>query len=203
MNIQELWDKCSFCPVCQSGIRLVKHSLAPSTWFGGHSFFKNDNTLLIEAFLKKQCQDQIIRFSIDCQINQFTVGLAVKENQEMDAGVSLEEESAWYHLHRSKPFFWLDANCPKCSSHIHSQDILLNLKTQRLENVEVESETIRLAEYKVDFHPPSNEMDVVRLEPGQKTTYPLSRHRTVPMMELDFANQEETLERLRIAMVFS
>jgi hypothetical protein len=131
-----------------------------------------------------------------------------EDDKEMDADKSLEEERLCQKVNRASAYFSMDGNCRTCRSSISSYDISLKMNTKRLEDVCVESETIRLLDqYEVILHPIKEEMEIAKLKPmknknGEMILLPM-RYYTHTLVELDFSNPQRSIDRIQTLITFS
>lgn len=183
--------------MCRSASRVITVSLFPDKTFKGLTFIKSDRALILSSYLTIRTLQLHVRHIIDCENNEFEIGIEEETEREMDADKSTEEKEICQRVDRSDAEFWLDGNCPKCRSHICSNNIPLKLKTRKLKSVGVEEETIFLKPYEMMFYPDQNEMKVGII------AEPLSKQITLPLVELDFSDPQEALERLETLLVFS
>lgn len=205
MNLNQLWDKCSYCRVCQDHTHEITVSLFPDRSFKGLTFIKSGNTLTLSSYLKIGTYQLHITHTIDCLNDTFEFSADEETERGMDLDKSLAEEQICYRVDRSYAEFWLDGNCRKCRSHICTNDIPLNLKTRKLENLGIETETIQLKPYEIICHPDRNEMEVSKKENlyTLTITYPPPKRLTLPLIELDFTNPKEAIDHLETLLVFA
>ena len=168
------------------------------------TFIKSDEKLTISSYLTIRNLQLHIQHIIDCEKNEFDIAIEEEAEREMDADKSTEEERVCQKVDRSDAEFWLDGNCPKCSSHICSHNIPLKLKTRKLKSVGIETETVRLKPYEIVFFPDQNKMEVSKKDFSTLTiTYPPPKRITLPLVELDFTDPKEALEHLKTLLVFA
>lgn len=199
-TIQDLWTKCLYCPLCQETCRSIEVSAGPDRSFRDTSALKYDNTLHIKTYFKLKQLRYRMQYDINCLTNKFEMSIADESDVEMDADKSIEEERICRKVDRSDAYFWLDGNCPKCSSHICSDDIYLKMKYKKLEDISIESETVKvLDQYEVIMHPSRNEMEIGKLD---KMSIFIKRF-TYPLAELDFSNPQKAIERIETIITFN
>lgn len=198
-TIQDLWTKCLYCPLCQKSCRSIEVSVGPDKSFRDTTALKYDDTLHIKTYFKLKQLRYRMQYDINCLTNKFEISITDESDAEMDADKSIEEERICRKIDRSDAYFWLDGNCAKCTSHICSDDIYLNMKYKKLEDISIERETIEIFDkYRIIMYPSRNEMDIARLEPA--LIYP--KYSTHSLMELDFSNPQKAIERIETIITF-
>ncbi len=83
-NVQELWDYCSFCPICTRNCREVIVSVGPDGVFILISSQKKDNNLYLQCTYKNKRNIYNVDYNINCLDNTFQV--EVPKVQELAPG---------------------------------------------------------------------------------------------------------------------
>lgn len=200
MNLNQLWDKCAYCPRCRDASRVITVSLFPNRVLKDLTFLKSEEALILSSYITIRSLQLHVRHIIDCEKNEFEIAIEEETEREMDADKSTEEKEICQRVDRSDAEFWLDGNCPKCRSHICSNNIPLKMRSKKLKHVGIETETIYLKPYEIVFYPDQDRMEVSKNEKEVLTT---SKPITLPLVELDFTDPQEALERLETLLVFS
>ena len=181
-TIQELWDYCERCPLCQAN-RDVSISIGPEHQIRLLSFTKNQHLLL-------RCQlfSDKYEYQIDCQDNTFTV-----------SGYELINKSV-------VPYIYLQSSCSNCvSASTYSHDMLLMNRTKVITDIFLERESFALIDGNTRLsvnvlHTNVNNPRIMisAIFPDQ-WFHPID----LPLFDLDVSDQVKAVQRIKNLMSFS
>lgn len=194
-TIQEIWERCLFCPICQDAARSVDITVGPDGVMSLDEFSKDDHILRLDCTAKIHSKKYLLHYLINCLDNTFELCVDVKNN----TGEPVDRSP------RSYMFFYIQGNCPVCDcANTCSFDMELNLAQKRILSVGLERESIYLlkepSKYHVIMAYDSNELIISRCDnDGADTGNPLY----TSLMELDFSDSKKAVQKIKTIMVFS
>jgi hypothetical protein len=200
-TLQELWDYSRFCPVCQDSSRNVRVELGPSP----HTLInveKTNNQLTIESICKLRRQKYAIVFNIDCNTSAVKAAISGGETSEPD-------ESAAVSVDKPYSYIKLMGDCPKCQcTHSTSSDIELDLLNKTLGPISLDREGIYLLDHKDKFHitiiydRKAVLVSRCSVEPDDSILDD-NKVLELPMINLDFSDQEKVINKIKTLILFS
>lgn len=197
-TVQELWDYCLFCPVCQEDCRKMTVSVGPDDTFEVITFEKSESTLTLNCLMKKR---RVCKYIINCADNTFRVFYS-NQNQE----VLTEKSNAVYF------YFYLSSNCQQChKSYTNSNDLELDVQNYLVCNVGIEREGIQLITQSNGFHitkfnyfdSSKNEMLISRCLKQDGELMVEDKFIRLPSVDLDFSNPEKVVNKILTLLTFS
>jgi hypothetical protein len=193
-TLQELWDYCLFCPLCQKDIRTIDLGVGPDPTFE-HLFFQKENHLLtIQCRNKKK--NCLPKYQINCYDNTYQV--EVKDRPYPDCSATkLEDEDSYF-------YFWLNSNCQTCrSSWTSSMDVEFEPSTKNIFNIGLESEFVYLGrdpfQYEITYDYCENVTLIYRV-------YSYTRRKLVlklPLTTWDYSDQDSLIDKIKTYILFS
>jgi hypothetical protein len=204
-TVQELWDHCSFCPICQEDCRDVLISVGPDAVFQILDSEKDDSFLDMSCTFTNKKNVYSVQYKINCQDNTFTVD--VTDVQLLTAAAQLPNkkvEEAYF-------YFYLQSSCPKCQCAVtYGSDLELDILDRKITNIELEREGFYLLKEIDKFHITTiydrNIILVSRcqgIEDGDLGFEEDDKTITLPMVKLDFTNQAKIVNKIKTLILFS
>jgi hypothetical protein len=201
-SIQELWDYCSFCPVCQ-GARQISVSVGPDMVFSLKHMHKEDETLHLECIYKKKQNLYTIQYKIDCNTNLFDVSVAnvevlVEKNQIPFAKVA----KAYFYI-------YIRSKCHECGcSSTDSIDLEFGIVDKKVTNIQLDREVFRLLnevdKFNITVIHDDNIMLVSRCYEFDEEDYDEdSKAIRLPLVKLDLLNQAKVVNKIKTLILFS
>lgn len=190
-TLQELWDYSLYCPICQNNFREIDMEVGPDTDMRLDSYSKSSDMLEIQAsFISRRVQ-RSIKFNVNCVSNDFKS--------------STDYSSSPYF------YFYICADCKKCNaSWTNGADIEFNWLDNKIHNIGLERECIHLLEYEkkyqILFDYSQNLLCIEKCTISDKGTpifIPGTPGFTVPLIDLDFTNQDKLYNKIRTILTFS
>lgn len=193
-TIQELWDYCSICPLCQKE-RNMMVSVGPDTDFTYSSFQKFKSDLKLECIIIND-GFYYSEFNIDCVNNTFDV--LVERSEDIPDPEYLSKLLA-------KPFLYLylQSGCKKCGhASSYSADMEFHLSTWEIDNIRLEREIFILVKeekyFNIDIFYDENYMTV-----ASGPSHLERRGIKLPLFDLDFSNQAKLVDKIKTLILFS
>ncbi len=204
-TIQELWDYCSYCPICLRSCREVVVSVGPDGHFILVAAQKQDNdTLFLQCTYKNKRSIYSVNYDINCLDNTFKV--TVPYVQEVAPGEVANTEKA----KKAYFFFFIEGLCRECNcTSAHGLDLELDIVDRKISNIGLERESFYLLEGKHKFHVSPihdrNVMLVSRCYPDDEGIGFIESDKTIelPLVKLDLSDQERVVEKIKTLILFS
>lgn len=193
-TLQELWDCCLYCPVCQRNCRQLHLSVGPDDTFILVDFDKTGPFLHVQCTFKKKSRTQSIRYDIDCKNNI---------------------------IHTNAPdfsnfFFFLEGICNECScSSVHSLDLKLDFINKSISNIGLELENFCLLKatdkYRINiWHGEDPQTMLISKiittanDPNAEMEW-VEDHNSIrlPLIKLDFSDQVKLSNKIKTLILFS
>ncbi len=202
-NVQELWDYCSFCPICTRNCREVIVSVGPDGVFILISSQKKDNNLYLQCTYKNKRNIYNVDYNINCLDNTFQV--EVPKVQELAPG----EVANTKRVKQAYFFFFVEGLCYECNcTSAHGLDLELDIVDKKISNIGLERESFYLLEGKDKFHvTPIHDRNVMLVSrhidteeigfSGDDKTIEL------PLVKLDLTDQEKATNKIKTLILFS
>lgn len=204
-SIQELWDYCSFCPLCQRECRTIE------VWVGLEDFE-------IITYLKKgrklslRCnywdgywdEKRHVFYDIDC----------LENSCEISFPTSVVLSSAYLEkIIHSFFYFYLNAFCKECNrTTVATSDIEVDPISKKFSGISLEREEIVLCPGSIEYHLTMNYMvnhmmvktiDHDVIEHVESTVRNKTLYTTLPLIKFDFSDPIRAMERLKTFLLFS
>lgn len=202
-SMQELWDYCSLCPICQLNKRDITISVGPDSVFTLTGFKKKDNSLKLECAFKKKQNVYTVEYDINCETNHFKIDVT-------DVKVIIEETKLPIHrVTEAYFYFYIQSRCPECEcSSAHGADLELDIVDKKISNIELERESFWLLKESDKFHitviHDRNVMLVSRCHGLDDFDY-REDEKTIelPLVKLDLSNQPKMVNKIKTLILFS
>lgn len=198
-TVENLWDYCLFCPICQKKIREITISVGPDEVFELTSFEKNENSLILNCSTKIRNNIYYCRYDINCNSNKFQ--FSVLGASTLPTELAINRASSPYF------YFYIYSNCTECGlSYLNSNDLELDLLDDKVVNIGLEREGIHIlnqnGNFLISISYGSNNMLISRvlLEDG---IYVNGKPSTFPIADFDFSNPGRVINKIKTMLLFS
>lgn len=202
-TLQELWDYCLYCPVCQRNCRQIHISVGPDHIFILVDFDKVNSILHLQCTSKTN-YSYLVRYKIDCQNNTF--------NSEITNSVFLSSA----HIKPEHFFFFLEGICNECNcSSVHSFDLDLDIDSKKFNDIGLEMENFCLLKapdkfrINIIYDLLQDEMLVSKIittenDPQAEMEW-IEGHNSIelPVIKLDFSDQVKLSNKIKTLILFS
>jgi hypothetical protein len=202
-TVEELWDYCLFCPVCQDPDRYLDITVGPDEHFEIEDWEWNDNQLRLNCsfrfdrtYKKSRAGSYGASYLIDCQQNTFKLTTNGPDPVIADRAVGFEF------------FFHIFAKCQKCNySYINTVDLELNGNDHTISNIQMDRESAYLIGEKDKYHITlSHDRNVMMVSRCQIKDGNLEDEESVielPLVNLDFSNHAKVINKIKTFILFS
>lgn len=199
-TVQNLWDYCLFCPICQKNVREIKINVGPSGVFKLSSFEKKDSRLIITCAAQLKSNNFKCQYDIDCVNNNFQ--FLVQEVLSINPEPISDRASSPYF------YFYLYGNCKECGmSYLNSKDLELDLLNSKVVDVGLEREWITLLyqdeSFCISISYGSNNVLISRLVMEEGIYVSEGNPFTFPLTEFDFSNPGRAVSKIKTMLLFS
>lgn len=196
-NMQNLWEHCSYCPVCKNSNRKITISTGPKECLKYISYNKNKNLLHLKSKLILKQEKYFIHYSIDCNDNSFNIKCAVPE---------IINSTVNYNVTKPTYYFCMHAECEQCLSYVDSINLELDPFSKKIYYVGIEREGLYLLD--------SDDNYLVTLDYNLKSTLISKCHKeghvihvapalNYRLLDLDFKDSERSLKKIKMIVAFS
>lgn len=199
-TLQELWDHCAFCPICLRKCREVLISVGPDDEFTLLSTKKSNEALHIKCSFKNKTDLYSIIYQINCLDNSYTVDIKYLCPRDSTAEMPTQAPEI------SEPyfFFFIESFCNECiCANSHSIDLEFNTLDRKIYNLKLDREDFSLKSEKdsmlITLSYGKN-MLVVNMADRNNTPLPFIK---LPMINLDFSDQDKAIDRIKTLILFS
>ncbi len=200
-TINKLWDYLSKCQICDTN-RSIDLTVSLDENFQIHlyssSFFKKKNVLEIKFQSHIEGVIYHSTWLIDCNTNKFGFN---STSAEMKQTSSLPS-SDYLNL-----YFYLYADCDQCGSCANTLDLSIS-KEEYLTicNIGIERETFFIEKndtqcYCLVADHLENKMYASNVEMMKRVVKKRSREITIPLLDLDFSNQQKILNKINTILL--
>ncbi len=204
-SVQELWDYCSFCPICHRNCREVIVSVGPDGAFILVAAKKRDNGILyLQCTYKNKRHIYSVDYNINCLDNTFTVD--VPRVQDLPPG----ETPNTQRVKEAYFFFFVEGLCRECNcTSAHGLDLELDIVDKKISNIGLERESFYLLEGKDKFHvSPIHDRSVMlvsRCYPDDEGIGFIESDKTIelPLVKLDLSDQDKVVNKIKTLILFS
>jgi hypothetical protein len=195
-NIQELWDYCLLCPICQENCRDMKVSVGPDMVFLMNSYEKTETMLNLCCNYKNSSYTYTVNYKINCIDNTFimTVPLAKPNNE------------TYRKASRAYFFFYIQSACKNCDcSVVYGNDLELNVLTKKITDIKLDREDFYLYKEIDKFYLAIIHNDNIMLVSRHTSKYqqPYEKQIKLPLFDIDLIDQAKTIEKLKTYILFS
>lgn len=204
-SIQELWDYCLFCPICQRNCREIVVSVGPdSAFILVTADKKEDGALYLQCTYKNKRHIYSVDYNVNCLDNTFTVD--VPKVQELPLGEIANPKKA----KRAYFFFFMEGLCRDCNcTSAHGLDLEFDIVDKKISNIGLERESFYLLEGKDKFHVSPihdrNVMLVSRCYVDDEEIGFSESDKTIelPLVKLDLTDQLKVTNKIKTLILFS
>jgi hypothetical protein len=215
-SLQELWNYCSFCPLCRENCRSIDVSVGPDKQFKIELFEKSPDSLRIRCGLTIKRNVYIIERQFNCLDNSFTTEVTnVLADSWFGAYDVCPLKNKLLDEQRLKDeyfYFYIQSSCKKCGqSSTHGADLELDItdpKIGKVFNIGLELESVYLLKNKDKFHITlsydRNAMLVSRCYEDEDGDFIESdKAIELPLVKLDFSDQNRVIDKIKTLILFS
>jgi len=194
-NLQEVWDYCTFCPVCQKNIREISVSVGPDRFWNLMSFEKSKDILLTTCTYRYKQNRYFLNYSFNCIDNTF---LLESDNADLKEGTLEKAKEAYF-------YFYIDGVCPDCEcSAAATSDLELDMQAGIITNMQLDREKFFLLQEKDKFHVTlAHSSNVMRVSKYNAETFEEDKEIELPIFNLDLTNQAKTVLKIKTLILFS
>lgn len=202
-TVQELWDHCTFCPVCQEHTRTVTMQVGPDDQFKLSSNIPYEK---VGSKLKLYAQFEMERGSLDYVKGRCAATYIINcdnctfELQVDDANKLADKVKKAYF------YFYLHSTCTKCdSAYLNSSDVEFDLENKKVFHLQIEREGVYLQDkYHVSISHDQNILLVSKLEISQDG-FRIDHEKVIelPFVNLDFTNIPKVINKIKTLILFS
>jgi hypothetical protein len=204
-NIQELWDYCSYCPICQKDCCRTDVSVGPDACFNLTSFKKDDVFLDMQCVFKNYHNAYSVEYKVNCLDNTFDVSV---DNVQPLLEV---EEKPYRKIEEAYFYFYIQSYCDECDNvFIFSADIELDIVDKKVSDLQLERESLYLLKGEDKFHltliHDRNVMLVSRCFDSTDNMLAWGEDEKImelPLIRFDLSDQKNVVQRLKTLILFS
>lgn len=198
-SLQELWDYCAFCPVCQESCRKVQPQVGPTN-YEVQSIEKLDNILEIKTSIRFRGTKYSVDFHIDCMSNtvQSTINSHPDDGDEPPKGAD-----------RAFTYLRLSSDCGKCGcTHSNSSEMEMPLINGVLSPTAVDREGLYLLDQSDKYHITliyDRKVMLVSKCYLESDSIPVDDNRVLelPLVQFDFTNMDRVVNKIKTLILFS
>ena len=196
-TIQELWDHCTFCPICKDNCREMQLSVGPTDISRLLSYTKKDHLLHIKSRLHLNKQGYFVNYIVNCTDNTFDIKISSPE----DLNTTDNDKGAYF-------YFVIKSDCKKCNySYCNSVNLIFDLYNQKIVNIGIEKEGVYLIDNADSIH--------VLLDYNYKRTIIhkcIKYHGEIkdlpdavicPLLKLDMKDSDKAINKIKTFIIFS
>jgi hypothetical protein len=197
-NIQELWEFCELCPMCQKQSRTIHISAGPEhIWDVVRFSYQNDSIIIFCTYKYKQK-----RYFVDLKLSNLEKTFDLKFRSKSFAPL---KEEIILHLKETDLCFDIQSDCKNCQySTAASESIELDIKNGKFGSLRLEREKFLLErekdKYLVTFWHGDNTMRVAK---WNSQTFEEGKEIKLPLTTLDLTNQAKVIDKLKTYILFS
>jgi len=206
-TVQELWDYCSFCPICQEDCRDIVISVGPDAVFELSSCDKESNFLNLKCVFTSKKSSYSVQYKIDCQSNAFAVAIVATDVHLL----SVSAQSSNKKVGEAYFYFYLRSSCPKCQcASTYGTDLELDFLERKIVNIQLERESFFLLKGVDKFHITTiHDRDVIIVSrghlvgDGELVFEEDDKKIELPMVKLDLSDQTKVVNKIKTLILFS
>src|SRR5271166_218723 len=146
-TVQELWNYCVFCPICQEDVRQIELKVGPDDVFQLVSSNKTETQLNLECIYRKVNNHHRVKYQINCLDNTFEATLSeiLIDNTQSETPRT-KVKKAYFYL-------YIRSYCRECNSaHSYSSDLELDFFIKKISDIKMEQESFFLVAGEDKFH---------------------------------------------------
>lgn len=199
-TLKELWDHCFFCPICQKDGREMTVSVGPDEVFTLISYQKSSTNLDMECRFQYRKKLYLVNYKINCLDNSFIVDIKedYQDNSSNNEGAS-----------RSYFYFYIQSHCPDCNqSSVFGEDIELSFLDKKIYNLSLQEEEFYLPKNNptilIDLDHMLDVTNIYKCSNSDGKFYiDFNSEVQLPLLNLDFSNQEKVFDKIKTLILFS
>jgi len=202
-SLQELWNYCLICPICQKSCRTILLSVGPDYCFKLNSFVKLEDKLILNCCFHNLSNMYCdIIYNINCLDNSFNITFSkdyVSSYLDEKYEVVIDKKVVIKHPYF---YFYFNVNCEKCSNtHLFSDDIELN--KDYLYNLAIDREGMYCSNehdnYYVSYNYIDNNMFVFeKIYKPYTNTKPIA---IKSIISIDFSNIDKAIKKIKTLLL--
>ena len=195
-TLQELWDYCSYCPICKNDHRNMIVSVGPDNVFSLVDLSKDKNFIHLHCRYRNKSNTYGVNYNIDCQDNTFDVSVADLQITNQDNRLPpIKVKRAYF-------YFYIQSTCTNCgilpgASAVYSSDLELDMLNNKVVNIALERESYTLfdgvAPMRIGIY---HDSGLIKITPDLQGTIEL------PMMQLDLSDQAKVIQKIKTLTMF-
>lgn len=203
-SVQEVWNYCLFCPVCQKSCRTIQVSVGPDDAFTISSFDKSDKDLLLRCVFRYRRIKYSVEYLVDVENNSFEI-----ESQKIDDGFDNHQDIDVDKAKRALFYFYIQSHCKLCNgASSFSSDIEFDLFTRTVSNFGIERESYYIKNENTKFHITLlHDRNVMIFSSANVSKDGLieiyGKPIELPLLNLDFSNTDKIINRIKTLILFS
>ncbi len=198
-NLQELWSKLLFCPLCQDITRKITMSGGPADALHLLSFKKINHILKLHCEFAAFNNVYDIKYDINCLDNSISCNISSPQF------VAEEQKKA------KSPFFYfgIHADCRQCTnSYADSKDIEIDLLNHKITNIGLEREGVWLLDQNPQYHitlfHPEEQMLISRCHEDENGGIVDDTDPSIfPIIQFDFSKPKKVANKIQTLLLFS
>ncbi len=202
-NIQELWDYCSYCPICKKNSRTVDVSVGPDMVFKLDSFDKKPGVLDMSCSFTNRLNVYLVDYHINCLDNNFDVNVRNVQMNNPHAKIDKQKAAEAYF------YFYIQGHCPECTwTWSYGSDLELDALDKTISNITLEREFFYIFtekdHYQATLVHDRDIMYVSRIEKNEDGTLgETGKSIELPLVKLDVSDQEKVINKIKTLILFS
>jgi len=200
-SVQELWEYCQFCPLCQDSCRIMRVKVDPDDAYKLISFEKTDDQLKLHCVFSYKRELSKVVFEIDTHTNSLKTTVS-------DPVITIQT-GGQFRAKKAFVVFQLFGDCDRCAcTHATSAEMELGLTNKEVGPPKVDREGVYLLENNDKFHITliydRNVMLVSRCFLDEDDiAVDDNKVLELPLVKLDFSNQEKVINKINTLILFS
>jgi hypothetical protein len=196
-TLQELWDHCLFCPLCQKDTRTIDLSVGPDPNFECLGFLKENHLLTIQCRNKKK--NCLPIYQINCDNNTYQVEIKDRPYPDHCVTINPNEDTSRYF------YFWINASCQNCHhTWVSTLDVEFESVNGNIFNTGLEQECISLfrrdiPEYQITLDFFQDVTVIYKLDDYTPRKLVLK----LPLTTWDYSDQDSLIDKIKTYILFS
>lgn len=206
-NIEELWNYCLFCPVCQKDCREMIVSVGPDILFRLNSFQKENSILELSCRYIDTNYYFDFNFKINCLENSFDIDAKDLATFPMQIA-----DNSYERFKNTYFFFIIQSTCRKCKhTSAYSSDIEFDFSNKKISKIEFERESFYLLKepekYYISINYDESATFVSKCFVEKENNYNVitlsGKNIKLPLIKLDLVNQASCVQKIKTLVLFS
>lgn len=203
-TVQELWNYCLYCPICQQSSRTLNLTIGPDDDFKLSEYHKVGSELKLICGYRhdKRCRRKkptsyTAIFNINCNTNLCSIEASGIEPKILDK------------IKESYFFFNIDSNCNLCDkTYLSTTDLELGIDNKTIYNIQIDRESAYLLAEKDKYHITLSYnasitwVSKISLDANGKVIDD-DRIIELPLIDLDFSQPIKAANKIKTVILFS